>query len=70
VIRVAHALDLDVVGQGVESAAQRDVLLTLGCDAMQGSCFAEPMPADAFLAWAKAHHPSNIIDLAPRRRQR
>ena len=45
VIRLAHALGLRVVGEGVETQAQCDVLLQLGCDELQGYFFAKPMPA-------------------------
>jgi diguanylate cyclase len=55
VVRLAHALGLRVVAEGVESAGQRDVLLRLGCDELQGYFFARPMPADALLDWVTAH---------------
>lgn len=32
---------------GVQTAAQRDLLLGLQCDEMQGEWFARPMPAEA-----------------------
>lgn len=51
VIRLAHALGLVVVAEGVESAGQRDILLQLECDELQGYLFSMPMPADALLAW-------------------
>jgi diguanylate cyclase (GGDEF)-like protein len=52
VIKLAHALSLSVVAEGVETAGQRDILRTLRCDELQGYFFARPMPADALLAWA------------------
>jgi diguanylate cyclase (GGDEF)-like protein/PAS domain S-box-containing protein len=36
-IQMAHALGLEVVAEGVETAAQRDCLAELGCQVMQGS---------------------------------
>ncbi len=47
VIAMAHALDMTVVGEGVETDLQRSELVSLGCDAVQGFLFAAPMPAEA-----------------------
>ena len=52
VIRLAHALGLRVVAEGVETERQRDILLTLGCDEFQGYLFARPMDADRLALWA------------------
>ncbi|HEY9064312.1 MAG TPA: EAL domain-containing protein [Burkholderiaceae bacterium] len=52
VVRLAHALGLKVVAEGVETAEQRDILTALSCDELQGYYFARPMPAGALLAWA------------------
>jgi diguanylate cyclase (GGDEF)-like protein/PAS domain S-box-containing protein len=47
VIRMASALGLETVAEGVETQEQYDTLAALGCDAIQGYLLAEPMPADA-----------------------
>ncbi|HEY0562638.1 MAG TPA: EAL domain-containing protein, partial [Methylophilus sp.] len=47
VVKLAHALNLSVVAEGVESDEQRKALLTTGCDQMQGYFFARPMPETA-----------------------
>jgi EAL domain-containing protein (putative c-di-GMP-specific phosphodiesterase class I) len=47
-------LGLDVVAEGVESAAQRDELRSLGCPRGQGYLFARPMPLDALLGELRA----------------
>jgi diguanylate cyclase len=41
VIRLAHALDLNVVAEGVETEAQRAALAEMGCDHMQGYLFSK-----------------------------
>jgi len=53
VIKLAHALSLEVVAEGVETEAQQDILVRMGCDQLQGYLFAKPMPADKLYAWAK-----------------
>ena len=52
VIKLAHALRLTVVAEGVETQGQRDVLLRLGCDELQGFFYARPMRANAVLGWS------------------
>jgi len=47
VVRLAHALGLRVVAEGVETAEQKQVLVDLGCDELQGFYFARPMAAGA-----------------------
>jgi diguanylate cyclase (GGDEF)-like protein len=48
IIAMAHALGLKVVGEGVETEGQRDVLQGQGCDALQGFLFSRPVLADVF----------------------
>ncbi len=50
IVRLAHALDLRVVAEGVTNQQQRDVLEALGCDEFQGFYFARPMDARALIA--------------------
>jgi diguanylate cyclase len=52
VVKLAHALGLNVVAEGVENERQRDILADLGCDELQGFLFAKPMSARALLLWA------------------
>jgi diguanylate cyclase (GGDEF)-like protein len=47
IVELAHALELHVTAEGVETAEQHDALRQLGCDSMQGFLFARPMPGDA-----------------------
>lgn len=47
-LSLARDLGLEVVAEGVETLAQRDALLQLGCPVMQGYWFAKPMAADDF----------------------
>ena len=52
VVKLAHALGLKVVAEGVESVRQHQILAELGCDELQGYLFAKPMSARALLLWA------------------
>jgi diguanylate cyclase (GGDEF)-like protein len=44
IIQMAHRVGLRVVGEGVETTAQRDRLLDMNCDEMQGFYFSQPLP--------------------------
>jgi diguanylate cyclase len=44
-IRLAHELSIQAVGEGVETSAQRDFLLALGCTLQQGFLFGHATPA-------------------------
>ena len=52
VIRLAHALGLRVVAEGVERQAQHDILAAMGCDEFQGFLYARPMTAGAMALWS------------------
>jgi len=65
VIKLAHALGLSVVAEGVETAEQRDILIDLDCDELQGYLFARPMTAAALLAWTAGNKPQGTVDFTP-----
>ena len=52
VVKLAHALGLKVVAEGIENERQQRILVQLGCDELQGFLFARPMTARALLMWA------------------
>ncbi|SHH66648.1 EAL domain-containing protein [Massilia sp. CF038] len=54
IIVMAHKLDLHVIAEGVETPAQRDLLIEAGCDYGQGYLFAKPMPGHEFDAMLRA----------------
>lgn len=50
VVALAHTMRLQVVAEGVETAAQRNTLERLGCDQLQGYLLGRPMEPDRFIA--------------------
>ena len=55
VISMAHALDLRVVGEGVDEAEQARFLTDHGCDEIQGFLIAGPMEPDVLAAFVGEH---------------
>jgi EAL domain-containing protein (putative c-di-GMP-specific phosphodiesterase class I) len=47
-----------VVAEGVESEAQRETLVKLGCEGFQGYLFCRPLPEPAFLKWLSEKRPA------------
>ena len=48
---LARALGVDLVVEGIDNVATRDVLADLQCEVAQGYLFGRPMPASAIGAW-------------------
>ena len=51
IIGLGHTLGLSVTAEGVESAADAEVLRHAGCDELQGYYFARPMPQAQLATW-------------------
>lgn len=51
IIRLAQAVGLEVIAEGVETEVEANLLRMLNCDQFQGYHFARPMPAADYLAW-------------------
>ena len=47
IVEIGRSLDIEVVAEGVETAAHVAIMRDLGCDLLQGYALARPMPADA-----------------------
>jgi len=59
IVKLAHAIGLKVVAEGVETEAQHQILRSFGCHELQGFLFARPMSARALSSWA-------MQDIGPR----
>jgi diguanylate cyclase (GGDEF)-like protein len=64
VIQLGHAVDLQVVAEGVEDAVTADHLATEGCDLIQGYFISPPLPADQFETWL-ADQPTRRSNAGP-----
>ena len=51
IVHMAHALDLEVVAEGVEEVEQLDLLRDIGCEFFQGWLHSRAMPAEQLDAW-------------------
>lgn len=59
IIDLAHSLGVDVLAEGVEDAAQLEILRSLGCDEAQGFFLGRPMPAAEFELFLR-HAPNGL----------
>ena len=50
---MAKALNLRVVAEGVETAGQCELLVSMGCNELQGYLFSKPVPGDEIERLAK-----------------
>ena len=50
ILTLAHAMEIEVTAEGVETEAQADILGRLGCNTLQGFLFSGGVPADRITA--------------------
>ena len=48
IVALAQHMGLDVIAEGVETAAQADFLVSIGCCAFQGYLYGKPIPVEQF----------------------
>ena len=65
IIQVARSLNLTVVAEGVETEGQRDLLIDMGCDELQGYLYARPMSAGSLLAWITGRERAGPVEFSP-----
>lgn len=62
IVALGHALDMDIVAEGVETAGQRAYLERLGCDYLQGYLLGRPVDPERF---TQLHdHPRPRVEIA------
>ncbi|MGI9394575.1 MAG: putative bifunctional diguanylate cyclase/phosphodiesterase [Boseongicola sp.] len=55
-LAMSERLNVETLGEGVETPAEHTMLAQLGCDHIQGFCVARPMPLGDTLTWIRDHH--------------
>ncbi len=65
IIELAHALELHVTAEGVETQAQFDALVALKCDSVQGFLFMRPAKPEAMLDRLLYEPESGDTDIPP-----
>lgn len=55
-ISLAHALELRVIAEGVETGEQEEILTGLGVDMLQGFLFSQPLPAEAVASFVESRN--------------
>ncbi|WP_322522280.1 bifunctional diguanylate cyclase/phosphodiesterase [Guyparkeria halophila] len=65
IVRLAHSLGSQVVGEGLEEAADLEVLVGLNVEMAQGYLYAHPAPVPPFPTHTPADHPATRRDEGP-----
>lgn len=64
-IDLAHALDMEVVAEGVETPAALALLSVMGCDMAQGFYISRPICFDALVPFLRDYRPANAQEGQP-----
>ena len=46
-------LNISVIQEGVETEAQREFVMNLGCERIQGYLYSEPLPKERYEEWIR-----------------
>lgn len=63
IIRMAQALDMDTIAEGVETKSQYEMLSCMGCGCIQGYYFSKPLPAEDFIADLVKNYSKEEVEL-------
>lgn len=55
IAELGKSLHFETIAEYVETEEQKDLLLTLGCDAFQGYYYSRPIPVAELIVWMKQH---------------
>jgi len=62
IVQLAKACNLRIVAEGVETAGQRDLLVALGCDDLQGYLFSMPVSGNELQKMAMNRFSANSAE--------
>jgi len=65
ILAMAHALDISVTAEGIETAEQFTFLQSKGCDEAQGFLLSHPLPVDKLIAFLLQPRETKYIELLP-----
>ena len=60
-VTLGHAMDLEVVAEGISTAEEEQIALEAGCDGLQGHLYAPAMPAESIGGFLAAQNPDAAI---------
>ena len=63
-IDLAHALEMEVVAEGVETPASLALLSVMGCDMVQGYLISRPLALEALLAFLREERHLPLVTTA------
>lgn len=63
-IDLAHALEMEVTAEGVETPAALALLSVMGCDLIQGYLISRPVEIEAFRTYMRDHKDAALVDSA------
>ena len=55
IIKMAHALSMETVAEGVETLGQLEALTAMGCDVLQGFLLSRPVPPEGVFEATQAY---------------
>ena len=62
ILRISRALNISTLAEGVESDEERQLLIDLGCEMIQGFSIAHPMSGDETTHWIKSYQPQAFAE--------
>jgi EAL domain-containing protein (putative c-di-GMP-specific phosphodiesterase class I) len=64
IVEIGHLLGIGIIAEGVETTDQRDLLVAMGCDELQGYALARPLTSEEVPAFLKAASKGNSGQIA------
>jgi len=61
-VGMAKRMGMVVVAEGVEKISERDYLVEIGCDLIQGFLYSKPLPLEAFQEYVSRQKNNNPIE--------